>query len=201
MLIFIFLIFIITLSIKQQQNTEIELVENDTALAGACNVPIEALNVPITEANEVEVVAEEEPQWVEMSVPSNNSFKSYMDYRTITDKTSAQYALLSSYENTACGIMSVDGRYTIAVGSYYSTEIGTRIDVVMQNGSIVPCILADCKNDIHTDSSNQQHRYDKSVVEFIVDTPNLVGRDMGDCSYSDERLMGEIKALRVYIEN
>ena len=139
-----------------------------------------------------------------MDVPSNNGFKSYMDYRKITDKSSSQYALLSSYEDTTCGICSVDGRYTIAIGSYYTTEVGARIDLVMENGSIVPCIAADCKKNEHTDAMNQQHLVDGSVIEFVVNTDILsdkVKYDFGDCSYADERLKGEIKEIRVYVKN
>lgn len=193
---------------SQAEKKEVE-VENPMVTAGVCNVPLEALNSPIetsisVEGTDVEVVAEEEPVWVEMDVPSGNSFKSYMDYRKVTDKTSPQYSFLQACEDSACGIMLSDGRYCIALGSYYATEIGTRVDLVMENSSIVPCVVADCKNNDHTDASNQQHLVDKSVVEFVVNTDNLsdyVRYTRGDCSYADSRLEGEISAIRVYVEN
>ena len=158
---------------------------------------------PVVEEHEVELVEEEAPQWIEMDVPSNNSFKSYMDCSTITDTSSAQYALKYEYLSSASGIMVVDNRFVIALGSYYTTEVGCRVDLVMQNGSVVECIVGDCKADKHTDSMNRQHSVDKSVIEFIVATDNLneKARQMGDCSYCDERLMGEIEAIRVYINN
>ena len=158
---------------------------------------------PVVEEHEVELVEEEAPQWIEMDVPSNNSFKSYMDCSTITDTSSAQYALKYEYLSSASGIMVVDNRFVIALGSYYTTEVGGRVDLVMQNGSVVECIVGDCKADKHTDSMNRQHSVDKSVIEFIVATDNLneKARQMGDCSYCDERLMGEIEAIRVYINN
>lgn len=157
---------------------------------------------PQIEEEEVSVVEAPEPQWVEMDVPSNNSFKSYMDCKYITDESSDQYKLKFEYLSSASGIMMVDDRYVVAVGSYYTTEIGCRIDLVMENGAIVNCIVGDCKADKHTDSSNRQNP-NGSVVEFIVCTDNLSDevRLRGDCSYADENLMGEISSIRVYLEN
>ena len=193
---------------SQTEKKEVE-VENPMVTAGACNATLEALNSPIetsisVESTDVEVVAEEEPQWVEMDVPSGNSFKSYMDYRKVTDKTSPQYSFLQTCEDSACGIMLSEGRYVIAVGSYYTTEIGTRIDLVMANGEIVECITGDCKDDGDTDILNRQHNSDGSVVECVVNTDILsdyVKFTRGDCSYADSRLEGEILAIRVYVEN
>lgn len=167
------------------------------ALAKALATPVEVEKI------EVDVVAEETPQWVEMDVPSHNGFKSYMDCKFITDVNSEQYKFKYEYLCSASGIMVVDSRYVVAVGSYYTTEIGARIDLVMENGSVVNCIVGDCKADKHTDGLNQQHSVDGSVVEFIVCTDNLSDkvRQMGDVSYANERLMGEIKSIRVYTEN
>ena len=156
----------------------------------------------VTES-QTEVVKECEPQWIEMGVPSNNSFKSYMDKNCLTNISSAQYALKSEYLDSASGIMMVDDRYVVAVGTYYATKVGTRIDLVMQNESVVPCIVGDIKADCDTDALNQQHTIDGSVVEFIVDTNRLVSeaKQRGDTSYADPNLMGEIASIRVYLEN
>jgi hypothetical protein len=172
--------------------------------AGVCSsIPKLTAIEPIVEEQEVILVEEPAPQWVELEVPSNNSFKSYMDCSAITDVNSAQYRFKYEYLSSACGIMLVDDRYVCAVGSYYATEIGTRIDLVMENGSIVPCVVGDIKADKHTDKTNRQHSKDNSVVEFIVATDNLSNEVTlhGDCSYADERLKGEIKSIRVYINN
>ena len=159
--------------------------------------------VPIVENTEVEVVAEPEPQWVEMDVPSNNSFKSYMGEHKITDTSSAQYQLKSEYLDSACGIKLVDDRYVIAIGTYYSKTIGTRVDLVMANNEIVPCIVGDVKANKDTDAMNRQHNRDGSVVEFVVNANTLCSeaKSHGDASWCDPRLMGEIKAIRVYKEN
>lgn len=138
-----------------------------------------------------------------MDTPSNNSFKSYMGYKTITSKNSNQYKLQqNAYTDDKTGIRMVDNKYCIAVGSYYTTDIGTHIDLIMENESVVECILADVKADIHTDITNRQNP-NGSIVEFIVDTKNMdkMSKKMGDMSYADERLEGEIKYIRVYKED
>ena len=138
-----------------------------------------------------------------MDTPSNNSFKSYMGYKTITSKNSNQYKLQQkAHTDPNTGIRMVSDRYCIAVGTYYTTEIGTYIDLVMENGSIVECILADVKANAHTDSTNRQNP-NGSIVEFIVDTKNMdkMSKKMGNISYADERLKGEIKYIRVYKED
>ena len=159
---------------------------------------------PVVEEHIVELVEEEAPQWIEMDVPSNNSFKSYMGAHKITDTSSAQYQLKSEYLDSACGIKLVDGDcYVIALGSYYTTTIGTRVDLVMDNGSVVRCVVGDIKADKDTDETNRQHNVDGSVIEFVVnaDTLSSEAKSHGDCSWADPRLMGEIKAIRVYKKN
>ena len=142
------------------------------------------------------------PKYVEYSVPKNNSFKSYESGNCITrNKKIPQGKLHSQYvTDYNTGIYTVNGRYCIALGSYYSTKVGTNIDLVMQNGSVVQCILADCKADKDTDKINRQHNIDGSVVEFVVNIgalPRMV-KIMGDLSYASKQLKGEIKSIRVY---
>lgn len=159
--------------------------------------------LPTVENTKVEVVAEPEPQWVEMDVPSNNSFKSYMGAHKITDTSSAQYQLKSEYLDSACGIKLVGDRYVIAIGTYYTETVGTRVDLVMESDEVVPCIVGDVKRDRDTDTMNRQHNVDGSVIEFVVNADTLTSeaKSHGDCSWADPRLMGEIKAIRVYKEN
>ena len=153
---------------------------------------------PSVEENEQVIV--KQSIGTEKDVPSNNSFKSYMDADTITSRNTDQYKLKAKYiidEQT--GIWTVDERYCIAVGSYYTKSIGTYIDVVMENGSTLHCILGECKRNRDTDHTNRQNP-NGSVVEFIVNTssmPSMV-RKMGNCSYACEEMKGEIKSIIVY---
>lgn len=138
-------------------------------------------------------------KYMDMDVPSNNSFKSYMSYRCITNTGSNQYKFQQKCYTGNYGIRMNGERYCIAVGSYYTTKIGTKIDLVMQNGAIIKCILADCKANAHTDSTNRQNP-NGSIAEFIVDMNELnsTAKYMGDISYCNKDLKGEIKKMRVY---
>lgn len=137
--------------------------------------------------------------YVSMPTPSNNSFKSYMPYTAITNKSSQQYKLQQIAYTGSYGIRMVNGRYCLAVGSYYTTQIGTYIDLVLANGTIIKCILADCKANAHTDSTHRQNP-NGSITEFIVDSKKLhkKAKQMGDISYCNEKWHGEIAEIRVY---
>ena len=54
----------------------------------------------------------------------------------------------------------------------------------LENGNVIQAILADCKDDRHTDSTNRINP-NGSVVEFVVETDLLepLAKRMGDISY------------------
>lgn len=137
---------------------------------------------------------------ISRNVPKNSSRKTYMDYRKITDTSSKQYELQQNKDcyTTDTGFRKINEYYCIAVGTHYSNNIGDKLIVYMENGESFKAIVADIKDDKHTDETNRQHRKDGSVIEFVVDTrklPELV-RKMGDISYMDEKIFkGEIKAI------
>lgn len=101
---------------------------------------------------------------------------SYMDYRTITDPSSDQWRLQQkAVTDPVTGIRTVNGRYCVAVGSAISTTKGAYIDVTLQNGVRIPCVLADCKRDC--DTIDTFVGADGGIVEFVVDAnalPNQV---------------------------
>ena len=133
------------------------------------------------------------------NVPNYTLF-SYMDYTCITNTSSQQYKLQRRAYTGTYGIRQVDGRYCIALGSYYTTRIGTYIDLILNNGQIIHCILADCKADQHTDAMNQKTS-DGSLVEFVVDTPALYSKAkrMGDIAYCNPKWQSRIKYIKIYV--
>lgn len=133
-------------------------------------------------------------------VPSNNTIKSYMDYRTITSKISKQYKLQKIAYTGEYGIRKVGYRHCVALGSYYTTTIGQYVDIELENGNVIYGILADCKADKHTDSTNRMHP-DGSVVELIVNTDCLdeTAMKMGDLSYVND-WDSKVVNIRVYDE-
>lgn len=102
----------------------------------------------------------------------NSANKTYMDYRAVTSVNSGQYKLLNSdkaYTDPDTGLRMYDGRICIAVGTFYTSKIGTKINLVMSNGSVVECVLGDVKSDAHTDETHRYQAQDGSVAEMIVD--------------------------------
>jgi len=108
------------------------------------------------------------------TLPQNSGFKSYMDYRCITSPSSNQYKLQYEYAYTGTyGIRMVDNRFCIAVGSAFRSQIGQCMDLILQNGTIIPCVMADLKADIHTDATNVVTLHNGCVSEFVVTTEEL----------------------------
>lgn len=124
------------------------------------------------------------PSYTSLGVPTNvnTSFKTFMDYRAITNKASAQYKYIKQWGwRDEQGFMRATGErdlgitddyYLIALGSYYGTEIGTKYRITTDTGNVFYGILADQKDDKHTNSTNQ-YAANKDVVEFLVDTRYL----------------------------
>lgn len=123
-------------------------------------------------------------EYTSLGVPTNvnTSFKTYMDWRCVTNRSSAQYKYIQNWgycdEN---GFMRAkaeqdlgitDDYYLIALGSYYGRTIGTKYRITTDTGRIFYGVLADAKADIHTNSTKQYAR-NKDVVEFLVDTRYL----------------------------
>ena len=152
------------------------------------------------------------------NVPNNEAGcrsynKTFMDYRKVTNQTSRQYALLFSddcYTDMETGIRMVDGRYCIAVGTGYCSEIGTKIDLVMSNGSTLECILGDVKSPDHTDATNRYHvggydngiyyEGDGSVAEFIIDG-EVFDKSILSAENGDKRFVGRIEKVVVLPEH
>lgn len=102
---------------------------------------------------------------------STSSTKSYMDYRTITSKTSKQYRYIKEYMT-----VSEDGflhhnttdRIGVALGSVFG-PIGTYWDVTLDTGITLHLVKIDEKDDSHT-INGCQHTNDGSVIEFVIDS-------------------------------
>lgn len=181
------------------QASQIDKLKNQCELLLEDVETLKTDNAKLMEQWEKEKLKNTSRHVISRNVPRNNSRKTYMDYRTITNKNSQQYILQRKTDcyTTNTGLRKVNEYYCIAVGTHYSKNIGDKLIVHMENGESFKVIVADIKDDKHTDETNRQHRKDGSVIEFVVDTkklPELV-RKMGDVSYMNETFKGEIKAI------
>ena len=120
------------------------------------------------------------------------SMKTYMDYRTITDRTSKQYYLQQLATTDADGFRRVNNYYLVAVGSYYSTQIGQELLIVLEDGKVLNAMVGDLKQDRHTDSSNRYVEGNGNIVEFIVDTDVLSKDSIRSGDVSRSGLSGRI---------
>lgn len=100
----------------------------------------------------------------------NAEYKAWMDYRTITDNTSRQYVIVSQSQVDSEGLLSYEGKYCVALGSYYG-PIGSCYRVTLSSGQIIDVIKADEKADEHTIGGCANSN--GSMIEFIVDTDVL----------------------------
>lgn len=100
-----------------------------------------------------------------------SEFKAYMAYTAVTSKSSPQYKLLNSEDASTDenGLRMYKGRYCIAVGSGFASEIGTKIDLVLENDTVIQCVLGDQKADCDTVDNHMRCAHNGSVAEFIMD--------------------------------
>ena len=126
-------------------------------------------------------------------------FKAYMDYRTITNTDSVQYAMEQNAWTDDRGLRRMADDYLVAMGTgWLESGCGERFAVTLENGSEFTVRVGDIKADQHTDKT---HRYRScesgaNVLEFIVDTGMLSGeaRNAGTVSVYPE-LSGNITAI------
>lgn len=134
------------------------------------------------------------------SVPKTSGIKSYMPYKAITSTGSPQYKLQQQAYTGTHGIRQVDGRYCVALGSFYTSKIGQKFDLVLENGTVIPCILADQKADKDTDGNNQITSHNGCMSEFVVDSQALDrnAKRMGDISYCEQTWKSPVKQIILY---
>lgn len=132
---------------------------------------------------------------------SSSGFKSFMPYTAITSKNSDQYKIQHNYAYTGnYGIRQVDDRYCIAVGSAVPNRMGTYVDLILENGTVIPCILADQKADKDTCSDNLTTAENGCVSEFLIDSSQLVHsiKQSGNISSATPDWNSPVVEIRVY---
>ena len=141
-------------------------------------------------------------------------WKPFARYTKITKKGSKEYELQQRAHTAENGLRVVTDpngidRYCIALEPQWaggqSVDIGRCIDVKMQNGATLHCVLGDCKT--HEKSYKQEGRYGSQgeLLEFIADQPKLSEkvRARGDVSYAGAEFAGGVVSITVldyYIE-
>ena len=151
----------------------------------------------------LQYMSNEKLNYRDYTVPITSGFKSYMPYTAITSKSSPQYKLQQIAYTGTYGIRQYDNRYCVAIGTAFNADVGTYFDLILANGTVIPCIVADIKADRHTDSNNMVTIANGCLTEFIVDssTLNRNAKRMGDISYCNEDWDSRVEKIRVYDKN
>ena len=133
----------------------------------------------------------------------SHSFKPYTDYRCYNIKASRNYKLQQLAVTDIYGLRVVkdsaeEERWCVALGTAWAgahqDSIGNCVDIYMENGAVLKCVLADVKRT--EDTVNRENRYgatNNDLVEFIVDTPKLVNeaKIRGNISFAADIFYGE----------
>ena len=126
-----------------------------------------------------------------------------MPYTAITSKSSPQYKLQQQCHTGLYGIRVKDGRYCVAIGTGFNADVGTYFDLILANGTVLPCIVADIKSNKHTDSNNMITKASGCLTEFVIDSSKLNknAKRMGDISYCNEDWDSRVEKISVYDKN
>ena len=141
-------------------------------------------------------------------IPKYEGFKSWMSYKAITNKSSKQYKLQQIASTGLGGVRAVDNRMCIAIGTAFNADIGSYVDLILEDGFIIPCIVADIKNPKHTDDSNVFTIVGKGkrticCTEFVVDISKLDDKvkKTGDMSYVNDNWNKRVVNIIIYSKN
>ncbi len=127
--------------------------------------------------------------------------KAYENYSAITNRFSKQYKIEEVAHTDEYGFRIYDDRYLIAIGTYFNAPVGTYIDVELENGVIIPCIVGDIKSDADTDDNNVYSLSCGCASEFIVDGFKIDPYTRGDVSSISEEWESPVVHIIVYEHN
>lgn len=153
-------------------------------------------------------ISDQECNFVMYDIPEYEGFKSWMSYKKITDTSSKQYKLQQIASTGFGGVRVVDSRMCVAIGTAFNADIGTYIDLILEDGFIIPCIVADIKNPKHTDANNVftitgKNKKTICCTEFIVDPDklNANAKKTGNISDCNELWAECVRSIVIYDKN
>jgi len=120
------------------------------------------------------------------------TFKSWMDYRTITNRRSVQWDLQQRAITDEQGLRRYVGRYDdldmfmVAIGTGWGFSVGDTIYIELSSGKTILAVVGDIKDDRHTCNDNIFTVINGCQLEFVVCARNLCPtvRRRGDVSFA-----------------
>lgn len=176
---------------SEEAVAESAVAESDSVsvsgVAGS-SVTEESESDPENQEDVTETEATEQPETYEVikeyPITDGNTTKTVLPYKAF-GKNTKQAKLQSLCQTNEVGLRVYDGRFTIAVGTYFDTAVGQYFDLVLENGTVIPCIMGDLKADIHTDSRGLFTEASGCMTEFIVDRTYLPNKNSATYCYDD----------------
>ena len=113
----------------------------------------------------------DEAQATQFEIPDGlGSVHSYMGWQKVTMRGSQQYAFREAAGMTFDpeGFAVVDNRYVIACTTTFG-NIGDYVDFYQEDGSVIPCIIGDFKNQNDAGCNAYGHLNGDCIIEFVVD--------------------------------
>lgn len=186
----------------EEETTTTEIIEETTTFTETVATIIETTVVEETTTAAMEqmyVEHQQENGYRSVYISGYGTFKSYERYTALTNTSSWQYRLQQIAYTGDYGIRMYDGRYCIAVGSGVGASGGQYIDLVLENGVVIPCIVGDFKADSDTDAANLATG-NGCVSEFIVDMSTLheYARTSGNISDVESTWNSPVVEFRIY---
>ena len=168
-------------TVAESDSISVSSVAESSVLEESDSDPENQENVTGTEATE-------QPETYEVikeyPISDGNTTKTVLPYKAFGKNTN-QAKLQSLCQTNEVGLRVYDGRFTIAVGTYFDTAVGQYFDLVLENGTVIPCIMGDLKADIHTDSRGLFTEASGCMTEFIVDRTYLPNKNSATYCYDD----------------
>lgn len=150
-----------------------------------------------------EYVMDKECAFTTYEIPYYSGTKSWMPYDCFGNNTN-QYKLQQLCYTDDYGIREVNNRYCVAFGTaYVGSSIGQYVDLILEDGQILPCIVGDVKAPNDTDSLNRYTVATDCYSEFIVNSDYLISRAKrtGDISDADDIFSERVVEIIVYEKN
>lgn len=127
--------------------------------------------------------------------------KAYENYSAINNRYTNHYKLEQVAHTDEYGFRIYDDRYLIAIGTYFNAPVGTYVDVELENGVVIPCIVGDIKADADTEENNVYSLSCGCATEFIVDGFVIDTYTRGDVSSVFEEWSSPVVDIIVYDYN
>ncbi len=148
------------------------------------------------------------PGYYECDTSKRHDFKTFTHYKSYNASGTAQNRLQQLARTDEYGLRVVTDiygveRWCVALGTYWCggtpKDIGRCVDIYMENGATLHCVLGDVKR-VEDTVDCKYGKTNSDLIEFIVDMGKLPeeARSRGNVSFCDDIFLGNAKAMMVY---